>query len=204
MGLEYVDIFYHHVRDPETPLEETALALDNAVRQGKALYVGISNYNRADTAEMLKIFRELRTPFIINQPSYSILNRWIEDDKLDSLALSEGFGIAVFSPLYQGFLTSKYLKGIPADSRVGRGETWIGNELNDKMIEKLNKLNDIATSRGQTLSQMALSWVLHNKAVTTVLIGASRPEQITENIGCLDRLDFTEDELAEIDRLAKM
>lgn len=153
---------------------------------------------------MLKIFRELRTPFIINQPSYSILNRWIEDDKLDSLALSEGFGIAVFSPLYQGFLTSKYLKGIPADSRVGRGETWIGNELNDKMIEKLNKLNDIATSRGQTLSQMALSWVLHNKAVTTVLIGASRPEQITENIGCLDRLDFTEAELAEIDRLAKM
>lgn len=128
---------------------------------------------------------------------------WIEDDKLDSLALSEGFGIAVFSPLYQGFLTSKYLKGIPADSRVGRGETWIGNELNDKMIEKLNKLNDIATSRGQTLSQMALSWVLHNKAVTTVLIGASRPEQITENIGCLDRLDFTEDELAEIDRLAE-
>lgn len=204
MGLEYVDIFYHHVRDPETPLEETALALDNAVRKGKALYVGISNYNRADTAEMLKIFRELRTPFIINQPSYSILNRWIEDDKLDSLALSEGFGIAVFSPLYQGFLTSKYLKGIPADSRVGRGETWIGNELNDKMIEKLNKLNDIAASRGQTLSQMALSWVLHNKAVTTVLIGASRPEQITENIGCLDRLDFTEAELAEIDRLAKM
>ena len=181
-----------------------AIALDNAVRQGKALYVGISNYNRADTAEMLKIFRELRTPFIINQPSYSILNRWIEDDKLDSLAISEGFGIAVFSPLYQGFLTSKYLKGIPADSRVGRGETWIGNELNDKMIEKLNKLNDIAASRGQTLSQMALSWVLHNKAVTTVLIGASRPEQITENIGCLDRLDFTEAELAEIDRLAKM
>ena len=110
----------------------------------------------------------------------------------------------MFSPLYQGFLTSKYLKCIPADSRVGRGETWIGNELNDKMIEKLNKLNDIAASRGQTLSQMALSWVLHNKAVTTVLIGASRPEQITENIGCLDRLDFTEAELAEIDRLAKM
>ena len=155
MGLEYVDIFYHHVRDPETPLEETALALDNAVRQGKALYVGISNYNRADTAEMLKIFRELRTPFIINQPSYSILNRWIEDDKLDSLALSEGFGIAVFSPLYQGFLTSKYLKGIPADSRVGRGETWIGNELNDKMIEKLNKLNDIARTRSRKIASSA-------------------------------------------------
>ena len=204
MKLDYVDIFYHHVYDPDTPLEETASALDQVVRQGKALYVGISNYNREQTAKMQQLLTELKTPFIINQPSYSILNRWIEDDKLDSLALSEGFGIAVFSPLYQGFLTSKYLKGIPADSRVGRGETWIGNELNDKMIEKLNKLNDIAASRGQTLSQMALSWVLHNKAVTTVLIGASRPEQITENIGCLDRLDFTEAELAEIDRLAKM
>lgn len=201
MGLEYVDVFYHHVRDPETPLEETALALDNAVKQGKALYVGISNYNRADTAEILKIFRELKTPFVLNQPSYAMLNRWIERDGLDKLALEEGFGIAVFSPLYQGFLTNKYLKGIPADSRVGRGDTWIRSELDEAMVARLNRLNDIAAARGQKLSQMALSWVLHNKAVTTVIMGASRPEQIVENIACLDKLDFSEDELAEIDSL---
>lgn len=204
MKLDYVDIFYHHIFDPNTPLEETALALDNAVRQGKALYVGISNYNTQQTKEITAIFKELHTPFIVNQPSYSMLNRWIERDGLDKYAEENGIGLAVFSPLYQGFLTGRYLKGIPADSRVGKGATWIGNELDDKMVDRLNRLNSIALKRGQTLSQMALSWVLHNKAVTTVLIGASRPEQITENIGCLDRLDFTEAELAEIDRLAKM
>lgn len=201
MGLEYVDIFYHHVFDPNTPLEETALALDNAVRQGKALYVGISNYNKEQTAEMLKIFRELKTPFIVNQPSYSMLNRWVEDDGLDEFAHENGIGLAVFSPLYQGFLTNKYLKGIPSDSRVGMGNTWIKDQLTDKMTAKLNKLNDIARDRGQSLSQMALSWVLSNKAVATVLIGASRPEQIAENVGCLEKLDFTEEELAAIEQV---
>ncbi len=198
MELDYVDIFYHHVYDPETPLEETALALDHIVRQGKALYVGISNYNRENTAKMLRLFREFKTPYVINQPSYSILNRWIEEDGLDAFAVQEGFGLAVFSPLYQGFLTDKYLGGIPADSRVGRGDTWIGNELDKNMLARLNRLNEIAKGRGQKLAQMALSWVLHNPAVTTVLIGASRPEQILENIECIGKLDFGEEELAAI------
>lgn len=201
MGLEYVDIFYHHVFDPNTPLEETALALDNAVRRGKALYVGISNYNSAQTAEITKIFRELHTPFIVNQPSYSMLNRWIEDDGLDKYAHENGIGLAVFSPLHQGFLTDRYLNGIPADSRVGKGDTWIGKQLDEDMVKRLNSLNEIAKRRGQTLSQMALSWVLHNPGVTTVLIGASRPSQITENVACIENLDFTDAELAEIRKL---
>ncbi len=199
MGLEYVDIFYHHVFDPNTPIEETALALDNAVRQGKALYVGISNYNSQQTADIMKIFKELHTPFVVNQPSYAMLNRWVEDDKLDKFCIENGIGLAVFSPLYQGFLTDRYLKGIPADSRVGKGDTWIGNQLDEKMVAKLNKLNDIAAKRGQKLSQMALSWVLHNEAVATVLIGASRPEQIIENAACIEKLDFTAEEIAEIE-----
>lgn len=201
MGLEYVDIYYHHIYDPNTPLEETALALDNAVKQGKALYVGISNYGREQTSEILKIFKELRTPFIVNQPSYSMLNRWIEDDNLDKYCLENGIGLAVFSPLYQGFLTNKYLCGVPKDSRVGRGETWIGDQLDDKMIGKLNKLNEIAKRRGQTLSQMALAWVLNNKAVATVLIGASRPEQIAENVGCIENLEFKSEETEEIEKV---
>lgn len=200
MNLEYVDIYYHHIFDPNTPLEETALALDHAVRQGKALYVGISNYNKEQTQNILKIFQELHTPFVINQPSYSMLNRWIERDKLDQLALKNGFGLAVFSPLYQGLLTDKYLHGIPTDSRIGKGSTWISNELDDKMLARLSKLNSIAAERGQKLSQMALSWVLHNPAVTTVLIGASRPEQIVENIACIEKADFTADEIAEIEK----
>lgn len=201
MGLDYVDIFYHHVPDPNTPIEETALALDNAVKQGKTLYVGISNYNRQQTEEALAIFRELKTPFVVNQPSYSMLNRWIERDSLDKLASEQGFGLAVFSPLYQGFLTDRYLNGIPAESRVGKGRTWIKDELTDSMTAKLNKLNDIAALRGQKLSQMALSWVLHNKSVATVLIGASRPEQIAENAEAVRRTDFTDDELAKIERI---
>lgn len=199
MGLEYVDIYYHHVFDPNTPLEETALALDSVVKQGKALYVGVSNYDREQTENIMKIFRELHTPFIVNQPSYSMLNRWIETNKLDEFAHENGIGLAVFSPLYQGFLTGRYLNGVPEDSRVGRGATWIGDELDNKMITKLNKLNDIAQSREQTLSQMALSWVLHNKAVATVLIGASRPEQIIENVKCIEHIDFTDDEIAKIE-----
>lgn len=201
MGLEYVDIFYHHVFDPNTPIEETALALDNAVRQGKALYVGISNYNSQQTADIMKIFKELHTPFVVNQPSYAMLNRWVEDDKLDEFCIENGIGLAVFSPLYQGFLTDRYLKGIPADSRVGKGDTWIGNQLDEKMVAKLNKLNDIAASRGQKLSQMALSWVLHNKAVATVLIGASRAEQIVENAACIEKLDFTAEEISAIEAI---
>jgi L-glyceraldehyde 3-phosphate reductase len=138
----------------------------------------------------MNYFKELHTPFIVNQPSYSMLNRWIESDGLDNFAAENGIGLAVFSPLYQGFLTEKYLYGIPADSRVGKGETWIGNQLDDNMIERLNKLNRVAQSRGQKLSQLALSWVLHNKAVTTVLIGASRPEQIVEKQSVLRKLNF--------------
>ena len=203
MGLEYVDIFYHHIYDPETPLEETALALDQIVRSGKALYVGISNYNREKTEEIYKIFRELRTPFIVNQPSYSMLNRWIEDNGLDEWAKLNGVGISVFSPLYQGLLTDKYLHGIPEDSRVGKGATWIRDEIDEKMIAKLTDLNDIAASRGQKLSQLALSWILSNPAVTTVLIGASRPAQIVENAACIEHLDFTPEEKQRIEEILK-
>lgn len=201
LGLDYVDIFYHHVPDPHTPVEETALALDNAVKQGKALYVGISNYNKAQTEEIMKIFRELRTPFVVNQPSYSMLNRWIERDGLDDFAKEQGFGLAVFSPLYQGFLTDRYLHGIPADSRIGKGNTWIANELNDDMIKRLNALNDIAANRGQKLSQLALSWVLRTDKITTVLIGASRPQQIIENAEAAYKTDFTPDELSAIENI---
>lgn len=201
MGLEYVDIFYHHIFDAKTPLEETALALDSIVRSGKALYVGISNYSRAQTEEISKILRELRTPFIVNQISYSMLNRWIERDSLDSWAYDNGLGLAVYSPLYQGLLTDKYISEIPADSRIGRGDTWIGRELDGKMRSKLSALNGIAVSRGQKLSQLALSWVLKNRAVTTVIIGASRPSQIAENAACIDKLDFTDEEIAAIEAI---
>ena len=199
MGLDYVDIYYHHIFDPNTPLEETALALDNAVRQGKALYVGISNYNKEQTAEIMKIFKELRTPFVINQPSYSMLNRWIESDGLRDFASEQGIGLAVFSPLYQGLLTNRYLNGIPADSRIGKGRTWIRDELTDSRLDQLRKLNDIAASRGQLLSQMALSWVLREGKVTTVLIGASRPEQIRENVDAAHKTDFSPEELSAIE-----
>ena len=202
-GLDYVDIYYHHIFDPNTPLEETALALDNTVRQGKALYVGISNYNKKQTAEILKIFRDLKTPFVVNQPSYSMLNRWIEDDGLYDFAAKEGFGLAVFSPLYQGFLTDRYLNGVPEDSRVGKGKTWIGNELDEAMLKKLRALNELAAERGQKLSQMALSWVLRGGKVTTVLVGASRPEQLAENAEAVKNLDFSPDELDRIEKILK-
>lgn len=201
MKLDYVDIFYHHVFDPNTPLEETALALDAAVKQGKALYVGISNYNREQTATMVELFKELKTPFIVNQPSYAMLNRWVEADGLDTFVKDKGVGLAVFSPLYQGLLTNKYLTGVPADSRIGKGETWIGSQLNEAMVAKLNKLNAVAERRGQKLSQLALSWVLHNPAVATVLIGASRPEQIVENVSCIEHLEFSAEEIAEIETI---
>lgn len=201
LKLDYVDIFYHHINDPNTPVEETALALDNAVRQGKTLYVGISNYSSEQTAEILKIFRELKTPFIVNQPSYSMLNRHVERDGLDKLAAREGFGLAVFSPLYQGLLTDRYLNGVPSDSRIGRGNTWIKDELNEEMLAKLKKLNEIAEKRGQKLSQAALSWVLSNEAVSTVIIGASKPEQITENVKAASAPPFTSEEKAAVDAI---
>lgn len=203
LNLDYVDIFYHHIADPETPIEETALALDSLAKQGKALYIGISNYNREQTSEILKIFRELKTPFIVNQPSYSMLNRWIEDNALDKLAEGEGFGLAVFSPLYQGLLTDRYLNGIPSDSRIGKGNTWIKKELTEEMLAKLNKLNEFAQKRGQKLSQMALTWVLSNKAVTTVLIGASKPEQIAENVEAANAPLFTDEEKAEVNKILR-
>lgn len=200
MGLDYVDIFYHHVPDKETPVEETALALDQIVRQGKALYVGISNYNRAQTKEILAIFRELKTPFVLNQPSYSMLNRWIESDGLDKLAIEEGFGLAVFCPLQQGLLTDRYLDGgIPADSRAARSG-WMQNDVK-KQHERLLALNEVAKARGQKLSQFALAWCLSNPALTTVLTGASRPEQIRENIAALDNLTFTDEEKQKIDEI---
>ena len=201
MKLDYVDIYYHHIFDPNTPLEETALALDHIVRQGKALYVGVSNYNREQTAQISAIFKELHTPFIVNQPSYSMLNRWIEDDGLDKWAGENGVGISVFSPLYQGFLTDRYLNGIPADSRVGKGNTWIGQQLTEAMVAKLNRLNDIAAARGQKLSQMAIAWILHDPAVTTVLIGASRPEQIEDNVKALENLEFTDAQIGKIEEV---
>lgn len=201
MNLDYVDIFYHHVYDPNTPIEETALALDHAVRQGKALYVGISNYNKQQTSDILKIFRELRTPFVVNQPSYSMLNRWIEKDKLKDFAVDEGFGLAVFSPLFQGLLTDKYLNGIPAGSRIAKGATWIKNELTDEMIARLNKLNTIAKARGQKLSQMALSWILRDGIVTTVLCGASNPKQIEQNVEAVYKVKFTEEEINTIEEV---
>lgn len=199
MKLDYVDIFYHHVFDPNTPLEETAVALDSIVRAGKALYVGVSNYNKQQTAEILSIFRELKTPFVVNQPSYSMLNRWIERDGLDDFAVEQGFGLSVFSPLYQGLLTDRYLNGVPADSRIGKRRTWIADELNDAMLAKLRKLNDIASARGQKLSQLALSWVLRNGKVTTVLIGASKPQQIIENVEAIYKMSFTDEEIARIE-----
>ena len=151
----------------------------------------------------MKIFKELHTPFVLNQPSYSMLNRWVEDDGLDTFAVETGFGLAVFSPLYQGFLTDRYLNGVPADSRVGRGATWIGDQLDEAMLKKLNALNEIAHNRGQKLSQMALSWVLSNKAVATVLIGASRPSQIIENVACIEKIDFTAEEKSAIEKIIK-
>lgn len=198
MGLDYVDIFYHHVYDPETPLEETALALDQIVRQGKALYVGISNYNQEQTKKIAKIFKELKTPFIVNQPSYSILNRWIEDDGLKSYAEQNGLGLAVYSPLYQGFLTSKYLNDVPEDSRYAKGNTSLKGQLTQEMKIRLIDLNLLAKKRGQTLSQLAIAWLLKDKAVTSVIIGASRPEQIVENVKAMENLSFTQSELKEI------
>lgn len=199
IGVDYVDVFYHHVYDPDTPIEETALALDQVVRQGKALYVGVSNYNRRNTAKVLEVFRELKTPFIINQPSYSMFNRWIEDDGLDDFAVQEGFGLIAYSPLAQGMLTDRYLHGIPKDSRIGKGNAWLGAQLTDERRIQIIKLNEVAKERGQSLSQLAVSWILRNGKVTSVLVGASRPQQILDNVKAVQNTHFTQDEIDRIE-----
>lgn len=202
MGLEYVDIFYHHRPDPETPLEETMLALDAIVKSGKALYVGISNYDKEQTEAAVKILNELRTPFIINQRSYSMFNRAIEKDGLKSYAAANGIGIIAFCPLDQGVLTDKYLHGIPADSRVKTDGRFLQESaITPEKLEKIKALNEIAASRGQSLAQMALSWILRDGEVTSVLIGASKPSQILDNIGIVNGAAFTEAELKEIDKI---
>jgi L-glyceraldehyde 3-phosphate reductase len=201
MGVDYVDIFYSHRYDPDTPLEETMGALDSAVRAGKALYVGISSYSAVKTAEAAAILGELGTPFVIHQPSYSLLNRWIEPDLLDTLG-ELGIGCIVFSPLAQGMLTDKYLDGIPEGSRATAGLTLSPDLITDEAREKIRALNEIAARRGQSLAQMAIAWVLRDERVTSAVVGASSVEQLNDSVGALDRLDFTDEELAEIDRHA--
>jgi len=201
MGLEYVDIFYSHRFDPDTPLEETMGALDAAVRAGKALYVGISSYSAEKTREAAAISSELGTSLTINQPSYSMLNRWIEPDLLDALG-ELGVGCIVFSPLAQGMLTDKYLQGIPEGSRASRPWSLSTDHLSDDALEKIRALNEIAARRGQTLAQMALAWVLRDPRVTSALIGASSVNQLEDNVAALEELDFTDEELEEIDRYA--
>ena len=199
MGLDYVDIFYSHRPDPETPFEETAQALDLMVRQGKALYIGISNYSAEQTAEIAAIFKDLKTPFIIHQPAYNMYNRWIEDGLQDVLTANK-LGTIAFSPLAQGMLTDRYLHGIPEDSRAGRPSSpFLNAERVQETIEKSRALNEIAQRRGQTLAEMAVAWILRDGKVTSVLIGASRVSQIDDNVKALENLDFTNEELDEIE-----
>jgi L-glyceraldehyde 3-phosphate reductase len=202
MKLDYVDIFYHHRPDPETPLEETMTALDHAVRSGKALYVGLSNYPPELTQKAAAILRDLGTPCLIHQPSYSILNRNIEKGLLDVLA-KEGIGCIPFCPLAQGLLTNKYLSGIPEGSRASKPHGFLKpDRITPQALDKVKRLNDLAQSRKQTLAQMAIAWTLRNPTVTSALIGASRPEQIEDIAGCLTNLTFTEQELATINQIA--
>jgi L-glyceraldehyde 3-phosphate reductase len=202
MGLEYVDIFYSHRFDPETPLEETMGALDTAVRQGKARYVGISSYGPQRTVEAARILRDLGTPLLIHQPSYSMLNRWIEDELLNVLE-REGIGAIVFSPLAQGLLTDRYLKGIQEDSRVRRGNYFSAELISEENLARVRALNEIAARRGQTLAQLAIAWVLRDRRVTSALLGASSVQQLEQNVAALQRLDFDAQELEEIDRYAQ-
>jgi L-glyceraldehyde 3-phosphate reductase len=201
LGLDYVDIFYSHRFDPDTPLEETMGALDTAVRQGKALYVGISSYSAQKTREAAGILRDLGTPLLIHQPSYSLLNRWIEQELLDVLE-AEGIGCIVFSPLAQGMLSDKYLDGMPEGSRASRPGTLSPKLLTDEALEKIQALNEIAARRGQSLAQMALAWTLRDRRVTSTLAGVSSVDQLEANVAALDRLEFSLDELGEIDRYA--
>jgi L-glyceraldehyde 3-phosphate reductase len=201
MGLDYVDIFYSHRFDPDTPLEETMGALDTAVRQGKALYAGISSYSAAKTREAAAILDGFGTPLLIHQPSYSMLNRWVEEELLDVLG-ELGVGCIVFSPLAQGMLTDKYLHGIPEDSRAARDGSLSPSLLTDEALERIRALNEIARGRGQTLAQLALAWALRDARVTSVLVGASSVEQLEQNVAALDRLALTPSELEDIDRYA--
>lgn len=201
LGVDYVDIFYSHRFDPDTPLEETMGALDHIVRSGRALYAGISSYNSQRTAEAVAILKDLGTPCLIHQPSYNMLNRWVENDGLLDALDELGVGSIVFTPLAQGMLTGKYLKGIPADSRAAQGKSLSQGWLTDEMIRRLNGLNDIAQARGQTLAQMAVAWVLRGGRVTSALIGASRPSQVEDCVGALGNTEFSADELAQIDEL---
>jgi L-glyceraldehyde 3-phosphate reductase len=201
MGLDYVDIFYSHRFDPDTPLEETMGALDAAVRAGKALYVGVSSYSGERTAEAARILRELGTPLLIHQPSYSLLNRWIEDDLLDVLG-EEGVGSIVFSPLAQGMLTDRYLGGIPEDSRAARDGSLARDWLTDENLGHIRSLNEIAGERGQTLAQMAIAWTLRDERVTSSLIGASSVRQLEDNVAATGNLEFTGEELARIEEHA--
>ncbi|WP_378945532.1 L-glyceraldehyde 3-phosphate reductase [Mesorhizobium sp. ANAO-SY3R2] len=203
MGLDYVDIFYSHRFDPDTPLEETMGALDHAVRSGKALYAGISSYNAQRTREAADILRQLGTPCLIHQPSYSLINRWVEDDGLLDALDGLGIGSIVFSPLAQGMLTGKYLGGVPEGSRASQGKSLRPAFLNDKNLANIRALNAIAERRGQTLAQMALAWVLRGGRVTSALIGASRPEQVEDCVGAIKNLAFSDAELAEIDQHAR-
>ena len=203
MGLDYVDIFYSHRFDPETPLEETCAALDHIVRSGRALYVGISSYNSQRTREAAAILKDLGTPLIIHQPSYSMLNRWVEDDGLVDTLDDVGAGSIVFSPLAQGMLTTKYLGGIPADSRAAQNHFLKKDFIRPSILENIRKLNEIAEKRGQTLAQMAIAWVLRGGRITSALIGASRSSQIVDCVAALDNDTFTPEELAEIDIYAK-
>jgi len=203
MGLDYVDIFYHHRPDPNTPLEETMTALDLLVRQGKALYVGISNYKKEEAAKAFEILRKLGTPCIIHQPKYSMFERWVEDGLLDTLE-KNGVGCIPFSPLAQGLLTNKYVSGIPADSRAARPTGFLKeDQVTAERISQVKKLNTIAEKRGQTLAQMALSWLLKDKRITSVLIGASRPEQLADSLSCQNNIQFSAEELGTIEQILK-
>lgn len=202
MGLDYVDIFYHHRPDPETPMEETAAALDQIVRSGKALYVGISNYNAEQTKKMAEIMRGLGTPLVIHQPRYNMFDRWIENGLQDVLEY-EGIGSISFCPLAQGMLTNKYIHGIPDGSRATKSRFLTPDSINDEVISKVVKLNEVAENRGQSLAQMACAWNLRGGKLTSVLLGASRASQLVENAGALSKLDFTSDELDAIEEILK-
>lgn len=204
MGLDYVDIFYHHRMDPETPLEESMLALDSAVKQGKALYAGISNYNAETTKKAMEILKDLNCPFVIDQVRYSIFDRWIEEDGLKAFAAENGCGLIAFSPLAQGLLTDKYLHGIPEDSRIRRDGRFLKESaVTEERLSQIRTLQEIAKERGQSLAQMALSWVLRDGDVTSVLIGASKPEQIRENVKIVEKTSFTKEELDRIDAISR-
>jgi L-glyceraldehyde 3-phosphate reductase len=203
MGLDYVDIFYSHRFDPDTPLEETMGALDQIVRSGRALYVGISSYNAKRSREAHAILQQLGTPFVIHQPSYSMINRWIEEDGLVDTLEELGIGSIVFSPLAQGMLTSKYLNGMPEGSRASQDKSLNPDFLSETTLEHIRSLNRIAERRGQTLAQMALAWALRGGRITSALIGASKPSQVADCVAAVDNLEFSEAELAEIDQYAK-